>query len=112
MKGITIFKKPNLTKGQKSLFEVICLKLEKGDVLTFSEAKEIYINNVNREMRNGVPYFFNWWWRNEKDEMVGRLEPMSKEQINIAVITWLTHNIGCLVLKGYLKILPVLELNK
>lgn len=110
-KFVEITKRPYLTKGQTSLYIKIQVKLEKNEKLTFNEVRDIYINWACRDVRKGVPYFWNWWWRNEKDEMVGRSEPMSEEQINISTITWLTHNLGCLVLKGYLKVLPAIELE-
>lgn len=109
--GLALKKRPHLTVGQKCLYDLVRIKLDRDESLLFSEVKPIYVNHVCRTVQNGVPYYFNYWWRNDKDEIVGRDEPMSEQQILAASVMWLTHNIGSLVLKGYLKVLPVLELE-
>ena len=110
-KKLLLLKRPNLTKGQKELYSLICLKIQNSDVLSVSEVKNIYVNLVNRWQKNGIPYYYDFWKRNEKGEIVGGLEPMTESQLMIATVTWLTQNIGSLVLKGYLQVIPKLQLN-
>lgn len=65
-----------------------------------------------RETKNGVPYYTDYWaFQNDKDEWCCQLKPMTEDMARIATLEWLTRNIGSLVLKGYLKVLPVLELE-
>jgi hypothetical protein len=106
-----IIKRVHITPGQEYLYRTICDKISGEDKLTLKEAREMYIAFGCRDVRNGIPYCYNYWWRNEKGDMVGRSEPMTEDMIKTAVVMWLTHNIGSLVLKGYLTILPALELS-
>lgn len=108
---IQIYKKPKLTQGQKLLYGLICEKLKTNKPIHFREAKTIYIEQVCKDVRNGVVYWHNWWWCNEKDEQVGRYEPLPEELVPQRVLLWLTSNIGSLVLKGYLKVIPSIELQ-
>ena len=107
-----ITKRPRLTEGQKVLYRLACNKLEREERIFFKEAKKLYFSYGCREMRDGVPYYYNYYQRNEAGEIVGGFEPMSEYQIVNQVITWLTRNIGSLVLKGYLKIMPAIELKE
>lgn len=111
MKSLAIIKNHYLTQAQKHLYVLICEKLKNDEKLLFEETRNIWLTYAHRDMRNGIPYFFNYWWRNSEDEMVGRNEPMNEEQINMSSSMWLTHNIGRLVLKGYLQVLPMIELK-
>lgn len=110
-KSVRIYKRPNLTQGQKSLFGLITIKLEKNTPISFDEAKKIYLEKVCKNIRNGIPHWYNSWKRNEKDEMVGGYEPLNEWELNNRILMWLTSNIGSLVLKGYLKVIPAIELN-
>lgn len=112
-KGVMIIRRPNLTDAQKPLFALICDKLCKGDKLTMPEIKQIYIKYACREVRNGVPYFWDYWknydYINKKS--VGGWVKRPDKHLNQLVTMWLMNNIGSLVLKGYLKVLPIIELK-
>jgi hypothetical protein len=107
---LAIEKNIRLSIAQKKLFELICLKYKKQEKLKMGEIHDIWLSYSHKTVRDGVPYFWMWWWRNEKDEMVGKLMPMEKEQIKISVIMFLTHNLGRLILKGYLTVMPEMDL--
>lgn len=110
-KALDIIKRPHLSKGQKVLYSLICKKLEREERLTFQEAKDIYINNSCRDVRDGIPYRYDYYHRNAEDKIVGACIPMEEWYLSQIVMMWLTHNIGCLVLKGYLKVIPTIDFN-
>lgn len=121
---LIITKRPNLTKAQKPLFNLLCDKIYKGEKLTLPEVKKIYIENACRNFVDGQPATYNWCYKllrepkwDKKGKQIqsadwqGKYEKMNKELVNFTVLQWFTHNLGALVLKGYLKVLPVMELN-
>lgn len=112
MNNLILSKRPYLTVGQKVLYKVICERLKSGKPILFNEAREMYIRYSCRVVENGIPYYFNGWWRNKKDEIVGRNEPMSEWQIKVAASHWLTNSIGNLVIKGYLKVMPAIDFRE
>lgn len=111
---LQISNKPNLTKGQKQLYLLVSIKLDLGTPITFEEARKIWVNLVCREVRNGIPHYYNLYLnRLEEDGEVkfkGGYEPMNDYMIASRTILWLTSNIGALVLKGYLKAIPTIEI--
>ena len=109
-KPLAIERSTRLSVAQKKLFELVCVKTQKIERLKMSEIYDIWLNYSHRDVRKGVPYFWAWYWRNEKDEMVGKDMPMDKDQIKVASTMFLTHNLGSLVLKGYLTVIPELDL--
>ena len=112
-KELTIYKKPRLTEGQKDLFVLVCEKIKTDEPLLFEEVKKIYIKKGFKGMKeNGVLLWHNYWWRNKKDEQVGRYEPMTEDMIKYNAFSWLTGNLGRLVLKGYLKVIPTIKLGE
>ena len=121
-KKIILLRRPKLSTGQKVLFDLICEKLKSGDKLTIEESRKIYIKNVCRSFENGKPAVYNYYYKriqepkwNKDGKLIldakfeGRYEPMTEQYLNLTVLQWLTHNIGALVLKGYLKVLPIIE---
>jgi len=115
-KALQIVKRPNLTKAQKSLFALICDKLKTDEKILYNEAEEIWVKKVCREVRNGVPHYYNYYKdRYEEDGEVkfkGGYEPLPEQWIVQRVLLWLTSNIGSLVLKGYLEVIPQIELKQ
>ena len=100
-----------LNKKQRQLYKLINEKLRKDEPITIEEAKDLYINHGCRNVRDGTPYYYNYWHRNEKGEIQTVLEPMDEEQIRKATTLYLMGGIGALVMKGALKIVPQLELK-
>ncbi len=112
MNELALSKRPRLTIGQKALFNLTCKKIQEKSALTFEESQLLYTLYGCREARDGVLYYMDWWdHKDENGNWREKLKPMNEYHARIATLTWLTHNIGSLVLKGYLKVLPVLELE-
>ena len=109
---LTIIKRVNLSKGQKVLYSIICKKLEQDKPLVMEEAVEMWLNNVCKTFNNGIPCYWNWYHhKDEKDEWRGGLTPLTQYEIKLRSLSWLMMSIGSLVLKGYLKIIPKLQLS-
>jgi len=112
-KPLAIEKSIRITKAQSMLLKLIVEKTQNQEKLTYQEAEKIYLTYAHRYFVNKVPARYNYWVpTSEVGNYTSRLEPMTKEEIEWATTLWLTGNIGKLVLKGYLKILPEMELVK
>lgn len=101
-----------MTNGQAKLYALILKKVKNNEAITYEEAKSLYIRFACREVKKGVPQFWNMWWRNDKDEMVGRWQPVSEHELNMRITQWIMTNIGSLVLKGYLQVLPTISFKE
>jgi hypothetical protein len=115
--SVTVVGKVNMRPAQKSLYELICRKLHSGDAITISEAKDIWLRQVHS----------NWKWSDGKpthyvsvprykedgkfDYWTTELQPFKHEEMLKTVLLWLTHNIGMMVIKGHLKVIPQIEIN-
>lgn len=116
-KTLTILRRPRLTKGQKDLLHLIDGKLKANEQILYVEAEEIWINKVCRMVKDGIPYYWNYWHKEYIDEngekqWHGGYDPLPKSWLPTRVLLWLTANIGSLVLKGYLEVIPRIELKQ
>lgn len=112
MNSLAIIKKPRLTKGQELLFAVICKKIETDTKLVYQEAKDIWLNYVHCYVTDGLPYSYQFDSGSEDGKTyTTSLQLMTQDMVNFTVLNWLTRNIGMLVLKGYLTVLPALDLK-
>lgn len=115
-KSLSIIRRPNLTNGQKDLYALIVDKLNGNEPIYFLEAKDIFIKKVCKQVYDGIPYCFNIYANRYVDDsgevnFKGGYEPMTEDEVTKRVLLWLTSNIGALVLKGYLKLIPQIELD-
>jgi hypothetical protein len=110
-KTLSIVEKGVLRPGQLGLYKLIVEKIETNATLNIDEAEHIWLTKVHRDVRDGIPYRTDYYllesssWR---DAQV----PMDRWEIDFAVMNWLMKNIGLLVLRGYLKVIPMVELKK
>lgn len=103
-----LVKRNSLTDQQKILYSLVCAKLKEDEPITFPDIKEIWLKHVCGQVRDGVPYYFNYYAEvsNDGKEFKGGYMEMNEYMIKMRVTQWLTMNIGSLVVKGYLKIIP------
>lgn len=118
-KGVAIVRKTGLRRGQESLYRLIVEKLKTGDAITLKEAKNIWLHEVhNDHMWQGdkpVHYDYSVPVRDEAGELTGwttKLVPYTEEEMLRNSMLWLTSNIGLLVIKGYLKVIPQIKLDE
>lgn len=113
-KNFQLIKKPTLrlTPSQKELYELVVKKIEKNKPILYEEAKNIYFTKSCRNMINGLPHYYtNYHHKDEKGEWVGGRKPYNEWMINTAVVDWLVRNLGILIIKGALKVIPQIELD-
>lgn len=117
--GFKQFEKPavsrtTLRRGQAALYDLLAAKNKNKTTVTFEEAKHIWLTKVCRNNYGGVPHRYDYFHeRIEKGDEVswnGAYVPMTKIEINMAVMDWLVRTIGVLVMRGYLKVIPMVEL--
>lgn len=111
-KPLQLIVRPNLTlrPAQESLYKLISQKLAENKSITYEEAQEIYFKQACRDMVNGWPHY-SWSTYNKETEKYDYHQTrLSEEFVKYTVFQWLTFNIGKLVVKGYLKIIPQIEL--
>lgn len=111
---IAIINKTNLTDGQRCLYGVICEKLKSDTPIYAEEAVKMWLENVSRaNFINGEPHTYEYYGRYDdiQKKWVPCWRKLSDWEIKTRSITWLMAAIGALVLKGYLKIIPQLEID-
>lgn len=110
-KPVLSVSRSTLRKGQASLYDLVVAKLKDGEPITFEEAHKIWFTQVCRNMRNGVPHRTQYgYWEDGEWHGNARDIPMTDLDIKFAVLDWLTRNLGLLVMRGYLKAIPMVNL--
>lgn len=112
--GVVILNKSGLRSGQKSLYRLLVEKIKSGDAVTYKEAEDIWLNDV-ANIENGVPMHWDYSIavRDDNGNFKGwtsRKIAYTEEYKRFTVVNWLVRNIGLLVIKGYLKVIPMVEL--
>lgn len=114
--SVTIVNKSSLRPGQRRLYELIVEKLNRNDPVTLKEATDIWLSRVHGDVRDGVPYYWDYYaGRYEENGQVyyrGATKPMTDWHIQARVLDWLMKNIGLLVIRGYLKVIPMIDVKK
>jgi hypothetical protein len=112
-KPLQLIIRPNLTlrPAQETLYKLISQKLKDNQSITYEEAQDIYFKQGCRNMINGWPHYSYSVQDNETKQWIRKDVRLSEEFVKYTVFQWLTFNIGKLVIKGYLKIIPQIELN-
>lgn len=114
--GVAILNVSSLRRGQRSLYRLIVEKLDTQQAITLKEATEIWSNSVHSNNdKDGHPMRWNYYaGRYEENGQVyyrGALERMADWEIEDSVMNWLMKNIGLLVIRGYLKVIPMIALE-
>jgi hypothetical protein len=115
LNGFVRFEKPSvsryaLRKSHAALYDVLAKKIDEGSVVTYEEAHSIWLNKACRNVVNGKPHSWVWRYDQKTKRYTSILEPMSDDLIKFTVLNWLTRTIGVLVMKGYLKVIPQVQL--
>ena len=116
-KSLSISRRPYLTKGQTNLYALIVKKISENKSVNIQDAKDLYLAYGCKEIRGGVPCTFNYWANHYTlpdgtTGYKGAYEPMPQSMIERYATLWIMTNIGSLVIKGYLKIIPQIEFGK
>lgn len=102
------------TPAQVDLYKLIVGKLNSTDKITLDEAKHIWLNKVHRvwmKDKDGHPMANGYYWDDIEERWIDNKHRMTEYEINFTVINWLTRNIGLLVIKGALKVIPMIDVE-
>ncbi len=107
---LAIQRRKKLTTQQSELLKLMLEKVDKNETLKFDEVKNLWINYV-ANISDGKPVYFEYYHHKDEDgEWRGGYSPLLDYCVDMRVNQWLTLNIGSLVIKGYLKIIPNMEM--
>lgn len=105
-----------LTKAQKSLLSLITDAIQNNEVLTFEKIVKFYRDNVRKTYSVGVGWYYpegSRYGRYKEYEEFDFYDSFLKGDLKYgnrnAVRYWFTQNIGSLVLKNKLMVIPVIE---
>lgn len=100
------------TPAQIDLYKLIVGKLDSGDKITLEEAKHIWLHKVHRDWnkdKDGHPMSYGYVWSDVSRDFSYERHRMTESEITLTVLNWLTRNIGLLVVKGALKVIPMID---
>lgn len=100
-----------ITKGQAALYDLTVERVAAQRAITLDEAVEIYSTKVCRNFVDGKPAGYVWRFNETRDKYTAELEPLTDFELQQRSIQWLMTSIGALVMKGYLKVTPMIELG-
>lgn len=112
-KPLQLIVRPNMTlsAAQQDLYTLVCEKLKVNKSITYEEAQKIYFEKGCKIMKDGWPHYFYQVQNNETKQWEDHSRPIHEDEVKYMTFNWLTFNIGKLVIKGYLKIIPQIELG-
>ena len=98
---------PKINTGQEGLFLLVCKALKEKRIVQYKEIKHIYQTVVQESEFTGFEY-----WDTEKQEYVWKSRKYSDWEIDNLTNSWLLRALGSLIKKGYLAVIPRIELSK
>lgn len=91
---------------QENLYKLICQKTKENQSLKLSELIGLYKEaSYWKDLKITVHYYENNQWHSKRRDMTDK-------EIIITVQKWFFSNLGYLVRKGYLKVLPIINLEE
>lgn len=118
MSDLPVVSRRGMRKGQASLFDLITEKLATNQSVTLAEARNIWVEQVCMHLIDGKPHGYRLHYGSPAHDGTGtligygtKLQPLSQEEIDFNTMNWLTKNIGLLVMRGYLKVIPQIQLE-
>lgn len=111
--GQPVVSRLSLRPAQASLYDMIVQKLQNGMPITLEEAESIWREKIAyKRTYNGVPHRTTYVLAKDgSNNWYAEEVPMTADEITFNVINWLTKNIGLLVMRGYLKVIPMVQLE-
>lgn len=110
-KPVLSVSRTTLRRGQARLYDLLVKKLESGDAFTLKEARQIWYDLVCRNKINGKPHRVQYgYWEGGEWYGHARDVPMTDKDIDFTAMDWAIRTIGILVVRGYLKAIPMVKL--
>ena len=103
-----------LRSSQKDFYNILVEKIKNNENISYSEMEIFYFEKV---AKNKDKMYWCYYKNVERDDngnfvkFIGGYKPLEPWQIEMRVKDWTIRTIGILVIKGYLKILPVIDFN-
>jgi hypothetical protein len=94
-----------INDGQKALLRLICEKYKNNEPLQKEEAKQIYIEKVKRKI--GITYTY----RLGDSPWETKTYPYKDWELDQLTISWMLRALGALIQKGYLTVIPRIQLQ-
>ena len=95
---------PTLTPAQKALVALIINKYKAGTQIILDEVRPIY----KLAMRESEHYM---GWRDDDGVWQERRRPYTEQYMKDKATQWLLRNLGSLIKKGYLTVIPRISLS-
>lgn len=105
-----VVSRTTLRRSQAALYDLLSKRVATGKTVTYEEAHKIWVSKACRNKIGDKPASWVWRYDHDKEKYYSVLEEMPDDLIKMTVIGWLTRTIGILVMKGYLKVIPQVEL--
>jgi hypothetical protein len=100
-------KKNKINNGQIMLYQLVCEKIKTKQTIQYQEIEDIYINHVQRS-KSGACLV----WDKEKKHYTWEKRNYDEADIQRLAESWVLRAIGTLIKKGYLTVVPVMNLRK
>jgi len=98
-----------INDGQKALMVLISKKYKTSEQIDYNELKEIYEKKVQRSKK----YYEYYHTYDEKEKKwIGGYVIYEKWRVELMVTSWVLRAIGALVKKGYLTVIPKINLSR
>lgn len=97
----------NINDGQKELLNLICLKYQNNQSINKEEIVNIYRLKVQRQKERWDNYYE---YDRQNDKWRGAYVPYSSWHIEDLATSWLLRALGALMKKGYLTVIPRINL--
>lgn len=98
---------PGINTGQEALFLLVCKALEEKRIIQYKECEHIYKTTV-------MVSEFGWsdFWDSDEQEWKDKQYKRTDWEIKQLADSWLLRALGALIKKGYLTVIPRIELSK
>lgn len=103
-------KRPLMSKSQNGLLKLMFDCVRSGEALTFEQLVYCYAENVNSEIKQWGGYGPDFKNHNIIDNYKNDTFIWNRK-IKPLIKSWFVSAIGLLVIKGYLKVLPVINID-
>jgi hypothetical protein len=96
-----------LTDGQEKLYRLILISTKKEQQIQYIDVMKIYKTSVMKTKE------LEWWCPHPIDGEPGwRSRPYDNYEMRMKCISWLMYSLGRLIVKGYVTVLPKIELKE
>jgi len=103
-----------LKNNQKDFYNILAYKIKANENISYAEMEKFYLEKV---IVNKDKMYWNYYANVQRDNdgkfisFKGGYSPLQPWQIEQRVKDWTMRTIGILVIRGYLKVLPIIDFS-